>query len=87
MANAWQIEQEEGLKDLQNYHALEYLRKQGIYVWAFPITYPDKITFGWEYELPDGRTSWYSEELPTYSEAMTEGIKQASDFEKRLDKS
>lgn len=72
--NLQTVEQERAAQNLSNYMRSEMLRKAGIYVWAFPITYPDKITFGWEYELPDGRTSWYNEECATYEDAMTTGL-------------
>lgn len=79
MANQLQISDDENLIGLENFIRLEYLRKRGIYVWAYPVTYPDKITFGWEYELPDGRTSWFSEECSTYHEALSIGIQAASE--------
>lgn len=74
MSSQWEIEKEESLKSLQNYIDSEALRKQGVYVWAFPIKYQDKTTYGWEYELPDGQTSWYNEECNSYEDAMATGI-------------
>lgn len=80
MANKFKMEQSASLQSINNYTQSELLRKQGIYVWAFPITYPDKITFGWEYELPDGRTSWYNEEENSYEDAMEAGIKAVKEL-------
>jgi hypothetical protein len=74
MANQQAIKDALALKGIENYTALEALRIKDIYVWAFPIRYPEKTTSGWEYELPDGRTSWYDKESITYEDALSEGI-------------
>lgn len=80
--NSDQLKSEMNLRGIQNYMDLDALRKDGIYVWAFPIIYREgkdiiKTEYGWEYELADGRTAWYNEPLTSYENALSEGIKQA----------